>query len=174
MEELKLLISEEEISKKVKELGEQISKDYQGKSVIFVGILKGAFIFLADLIRQIKDIDLAIDFVRLASYGTSDTSSGQVQITKDIELPLKNKEVIIVEDIIDTGLTLKYLQDYLESHHPNSVKVCCLINKTERREIEIDIDYCGFTIPKGFLVGYGLDYAEKYRHLPGIYEIVRK
>ncbi len=174
MEELKLLIPEEEIKKRVKELAQEIDRNHRGQSVVFVGILKGAFIFLADLVRQIKGVDLAIDFVRLASYGTSDTSSGQIQITKDIELSLKDKEVIIVEDIVDTGLTLKYLQDYLKSHQPNSVKVCCLINKTERREIEINIDYCGFTIPKGFLVGYGLDYAEKYRHLPEIYEIVRK
>ncbi len=174
MEELKLLISAEEIAKRVKELAAQISQDYKGREVVFIGILKGAFIFLADLVRAVDLPQLEIDFVRLASYGKSDTSSGEVQITKDIELSIQGKDVIVVEDIVDTGYTLAYLRDVLKLHEPRSVKICCLIDKAERREIEMEIDYCGFKVPKGFLVGYGLDFAEKYRHLSGIYEIVRK
>ncbi len=174
MEELKLLISGEEIQERVKALGQQIASDHKGSPLVFVGILKGAFIFLADLIREVPLPELEVDFVRLTSYGQADTSSGKVQITKDLELSIKNKDVIVVEDIVDTGLTLKYLEEYLKIHEPRSVKVCCLIDKAERREVEIKIDYCGFKVPKGFLVGYGLDYAEKYRHLKGIYEVVRK
>ncbi len=173
MDQLKRVLAEEEIQKRVKELGKQISKDYQGKSLVLLGILKGAFIFLADLVREINLPDLEIDFVRLASYGREDKTSGKVQITKDLEIAIKDKDVLVVEDIIDTGLTLKYLEDYLFIHRPRSVKICCLIDKTERREIPIKIDYYGFRIPRGFLVGYGLDYAERYRHLKSIYEIVR-
>ncbi len=172
MGELKLLIPAEEIDKRVKELGARITQDYTGRPVVFIGILKGAFIFLADLVRAVNLPDLEIDFVRLASYGKSDTSSGEVQITKDIELVIKGKDVIVVEDIVDTGYTLEYFQEVLKLHEPRSVKICCLIDKAERRKAKINIDYCGFKIPKGFLVGYGLDFAEKWRHLPGIYEIV--
>ncbi len=172
MGELKLLIPAEEIDKRVKELGAKITQDYTGRPVVFIGILKGAFIFLADLVRAVNLPDLEIDFVRLASYGKSDTSSGEVQITKDIELVIKGKDVIVVEDIVDTGYTLEYFQEVLKLHEPRSVKICCLIDKAERRKAKINIDYCGFKIPKGFLVGYGLDFAEKWRHLPGIYEIV--
>ncbi len=172
MGELKLLIPAEEIDKRVKELGARITQDYSGRPVVFIGILKGAFIFLADLVRAVNLPDLEIDFVRLASYGKSDTSSGEVQITKDIELVIKGKDVIVVEDIVDTGYTLEYFQGVLKLHEPRSVKICCLIDKAERRKAKINIDYCGFKIPKGFLVGYGLDFAEKWRHLPGIYEIV--
>ncbi len=173
MAELKLLISAEEIARRVKELGSQITRDYAGRPVVFIGILKGAFIFLADLVRAVDLPDLEIDFVRLSSYGKSDTSSGEVKITKDIELTIKGKDVIVVEDIVDTGYTLEYFQEVLKLHEPRSVRICCLIDKAERRKARIKIDYCGFKIPKGFLVGYGLDFAEKYRHLPGIYEIVR-
>ncbi len=174
MGDLKLIVSGDEIIKRVDELAVQITEDYQGKSVVFLGILKGAFIFLADLIRRVKLDRLEVDFIRLASYGQGDSSSGEIQITKDIEISLKGKDVIVVEDIIDTGLTLRYLTDHLKAHQPNSVKICCLIDKIERRKINIDITYRGFVIPEGFLVGYGLDYAEKYRHLNGIYEIVRR
>lgn len=175
MEELRLILSPEEIQKRVKELAEQITREYENhEEVVFIGVLKGAFIFLADLVREVKLPRLQIDFVRLASYGQSDTSSGEVKITKDIELPLEGKHIIIVEDIIDTGYTLAYLEEVLKLHKPKSVKICCLIDKAERRKREIHIDYCGFKIPRGFLVGYGLDYAEKFRHLPGVYEIVRE
>ena len=172
MSELRQVISQEEIENRVQELGDQITRDYQGRPVVFIGVLKGAFIFLADLVRAVNLPDVEIDFVRLASYGKSDTSSGEVKITKDIELTIKGKDVIIVEDIVDTGYTLKYLEEVLRLHEPRSVKVCCLIDKAERRKAEVNIDYCGFKVPKGFLVGYGLDFAEKWRHLPGIYEIV--
>ena len=172
MSELRQVISQEEIQNRVRELGAQITRDYQGRPVVFIGVLKGAFIFLADLVRAVNLPDVEIDFVRLASYGKSDTSSGEVKITKDIELTIKGKDVIIVEDIVDTGYTLKYLEEVLRLHEPRSVKVCCLIDKAERRKAEVNIDYCGFKVPKGFLVGYGLDFAEKWRHLPGIYEIV--
>ena len=172
MSELRQVISQEEIENRVRELGAQITRDYQGRPVVFIGVLKGAFIFLADLVRAVNLPDVEIDFVRLASYGKSDTSSGEVKITKDIELTIKGKDVIIVEDIVDTGYTLKYLEEVLRLHEPRSVKVCCLIDKAERRKAEVNIDYCGFKVPKGFLVGYGLDFAEKWRHLPGIYEIV--
>ena len=172
MSELRQVISQEEIQNRVRELGAQITRDYQGRPVVFIGVLKGAFIFLADLVRAVNLSDVEIDFVRLASYGKSDTSSGEVKITKDIELTIKGKDVIIVEDIVDTGYTLKYLEEVLRLHEPRSVKVCCLIDKAERRKAEVNIDYCGFKVPKGFLVGYGLDFAEKWRHLPGIYEIV--
>ena len=171
MSKLREIISQEEIAKKVQELGAQITRDYQGRPIVFIGVLKGAFIFLADLVRAVNLPDVEIDFVRLASYGKSDTSSGEVKITKDIELSIKGKDVIIVEDIVDTGYTLKYLEEVLRLHEPRSVKMCCLIDKAERRKAEVKIDYCGFKVPKGFLVGYGLDFAEKWRHLPGIYEI---
>ncbi len=173
MSELRLVISPQEIASRVKEIGTQITEDYKGREVVFIGILKGAFVFLADLIRVVNLPDLELDFVRLASYGKSDVSAGEVKITKDIELSIKGKDVIVVEDIIDTGYTLEYFQEVLKLHEPRSVKICCLIDKAERRKAKIRIDYCGFKIPKGFLVGYGLDFAEKYRHLPGIYEIVR-
>ncbi len=174
MEELKLILSPEEIQARVREIGAQISREYRHQPLVLIGILKGAFIFLADLVRAIDLPQIEIDFVRLASYGQKDTSSGEVQITKDIELSIKDKHVLVVEDIVDTGHTLAYLQDVLRLHEPRSVKICCLIDKAERRIQKINLDYCGFKIPRGFLVGYGLDFAEKYRHLPGIYEIVRK
>ncbi|OAG27274.1 hypoxanthine phosphoribosyltransferase [Thermodesulfatator autotrophicus] len=174
MEKLKLVISQDKIGAKVKELAQTISRDYKDKKPVFIGILKGAFIFLADLVRSVELQNLEIDFVRLASYGTSDKSSGQVKIVKDIELDIKNKDVLVVEDIIDTGLTLSFFLKYLEKFSPQSVKVCCLIDKPERREIEVPIHYRGFYIPQGFLVGYGLDFAEKYRHLPEVYEIIRE
>ncbi|MBA2849416.1 hypoxanthine phosphoribosyltransferase [Thermosulfuriphilus ammonigenes] len=170
MAELRLLISPEEIATRVAELGEEISRDHSGHPLVLVGILKGAFIFMADLCRAIK-IPHEIDFVRLASYG-SGTTSGEITITKDIELPVAGKEVIVVEDIIDTGRTLLYLEDVIKLHRPAVVKRCCLIDKPERRQVDIFIDYVGFHVPRGFLVGYGLDYAERYRHLPGIYEVL--
>ncbi|WP_456433400.1 hypoxanthine phosphoribosyltransferase [Thermosulfuriphilus sp.] len=170
MAELRLLIGAEEIAARVAQLGEEISRDYSGRPLVLIGILKGAFVFMADLCRAIK-IPHEIDFVRLASYGHS-TSSGEIKITKDIELPIAGKEIIVVEDIIDTGRTLLYLEEVLRLHQPAQVKRCCFIDKPERREIDIKIDYVGFRIPQGFLVGYGLDYAEKYRHLPAVYEVI--
>lgn len=169
-DELTEIISEEAIQKRIIELGSQISQDYDGRELVVVGILKGAFIFMADLVRHI-DCKLKMDFVRLASYGSSCDSSGTVCITKDIELDVNGKDVLVVEDIIDTGHTLKYFSEVLKLHYCKSVKICCLIDKKERREVEIQADYVGFQIEKGFLVGYGLDYAEDYRHLKGIFHL---
>jgi len=167
---LKEILSSETIHTRVKEMGKQISEDYQGRPLVLIGILKGAFIFLSDLARSIKN-PLQIDFVRLASYGSGLESSGHVRITKDVEIDISGKDVLVVEDIVDTGHTLKYLRDVLKLHEPKSVKICCLIDKKERREVDVEVDYIGFDVPRGFLVGYGLDFNEQYRHLPGIYHL---
>lgn len=135
-----------------------------------LGVLKGCFIFLSDLVRQV-DCPLEVDFVRLASYGSSDTSSGRVQLVKAPELPLAGRPVVVVEDIIDTGITLKWLTEYLRAMGPSSVRLCVLVDKAERREVAIEVDYVGFKVSSGFLVGYGLDFDEQYRFLPGIYEL---
>jgi len=162
-----LLIPKEIIQKRVKEIADQISKDYKDKEVILVGILKGVIFFMADLAREIS-IPARIDFIRAASYG-SGMESGQLRITKDIELPIKEKPVIIVEDIVDTGKTLYHVSRLLKEKGAESVRICALIDKRERRDIEIDIYYCAFRVEKGFLVGYGLDYNEEHRCLPDIY-----
>lgn len=165
------VLSPREIQERVVQLARQITDDYNSSSLILVGILKGAYHFLSDLSRNIT-VPHLIDFMRLKSYGSGLDSSGQVTITKDLELPVKEKNVIIVEDIIDTGYTLDYLKKMLSLQHAASVKICCLIDKKERRMVEINADYVGFDIPSGFLVGYGLDYDEKYRYLPGIYHLI--
>jgi len=170
VDELKLVISKEDINNRVSEIGEQITREYQDRQLAVIGILKGAFIFMADLVRKI-DLPLEVDFIRLQSYGSGTESAGQVRITKDVELPLKDKHVVIVEDIVDTGYTLKYLKQVLSLHQTASVKICCLIDKKERRKVDVDVDYVGFEVEKGFLVGYGLDYDEQYRQLPGIYHL---
>jgi hypoxanthine phosphoribosyltransferase len=173
MDNLKKLFSLEEIHEKIRELAERIDQDYDEEPLVFIGTLKGAFIFLADLLKYIKNPRIEVDFVRLKSYGMSDTSSGKVEITKDVEIPLEGKHVIVVEDIVDTGLTLEFLLNHLKRYNPKSIKTCALIDKKERREKEVPIDYVGFKVDRGFLVGYGLDFAEKYRHLPGVYEVVK-
>ena len=160
-------ISEEVIRKKVEEIARSISEEYKDNEPVLIGILNGSFIFIADLIRKIS-IPSEVDFIRLASYGSNSISSGKIKLTKDIELLLRGKPVIIVEDIIDTGLTLSYLIKHIKKKSPESIRVCTLINKFGRRQKEIGIDYRGFDIEDGFLVGYGLDYSEKYRHLPYI------
>ncbi len=164
------LISREEIESMVKRLADQISKDYAGKELILICILKGAFMFLSDLIRHLQ-IPVKIDFVRLSSYGSKMRSSGQVEITKDIEVSIEGKEVLIIEDIIDSGHTLKFLKDRLSLSHPNSVKVCALLDKKARREVSIEADYLGKDIEDVFVVGYGIDVEEAYRHLPEIYYV---
>ncbi len=169
--EKKLLLSREVIARRVKELADQISRDYAGRDLLLIGILKGGFIFLADLCRALE-FPAEVDFVRLMSYGTGTETSGEVHITKDVEVPLKGRDVLVVEDIVDAGLTLDFLLGHLASHQPASLKICCLIDKRERRQVEVPLDYVGFTIDRGFLVGYGLDCAEKFRTLPDIYEIV--
>ena len=160
-----VLISEEQIREKIVELGAQISQDYQGKDLLVICVLKGAMVFMADLIREIK-IPLSIDFMAVSSYGTSTSSSGVVRILKDLDESIENRHLLIVEDIIDTGLTLNYLLENLKSRGPASVKVCTFLDKPERRKVGINPDYCGYPIPDEFVVGYGLDFAEKYRNLP--------
>jgi hypoxanthine phosphoribosyltransferase len=160
-----ILLTPEQIATRVKELGAEITKDYQGKNLIVIGILKGALPFMADLIRQIK-VPLRYDLMAVSSYGASTKSSGAVQILKDIETGLEGEDVLVVEDIIDTGLTLKYLLRNLQARHPASLKVCTLLDKPSRREVEITPEYNGFVIPDRFVVGYGLDYAERFRELP--------
>lgn len=172
-ENLKLVLSQEEIARKIKELAEKIDKDYNEEPLILIGTLKGAFIFLADLVRHLKNPNVQIDFVRVKSYGMSDTSSGKVEITKEFEVSLEGKNVILVEDIVDTGITLEFLYNYIKSFNPKTLKICALIDKKERRKVEVPIDYVGFEIEKGFLVGYGLDFAEKFRHLPEIKEVIK-
>ncbi|MCE5212745.1 MAG: hypoxanthine phosphoribosyltransferase [Deltaproteobacteria bacterium] len=165
-----ILFSKDAIQKRVRELADQISKDYEGKELIVIGILKGAFIFMADLIREIS-IPCRVDFARLASYGAGSESSGKVVMTKDIETSIKDKDILIVEDILDTGLTMQYLVDWLEERNPRSLKICVFLDKRKRRKVSFEADYVGFTIEDGFVVGYGLDFNEKYRFSPDIYVI---
>lgn len=163
----KVLITKEQIAEKVKEIGEQISKDYKGKRLLVIGVLKGANVFLSDLIRTV-DVPLEIDFMAVSSYGNSTKSSGVVRILKDLDHEVEEKELLIVEDIIDTGLTLSYLIKNLKSRGAKSVKVCTLLDKPERRKVDVELEYKGFDIPDEFIVGYGIDFGEKYRNLPEI------
>lgn len=162
---LKILISQDEIKEKVKELGQLITKDYKDKDLMVIGILKGCIVFLSDLIREIN-LPLTMDFMVVSSYGSSTKSSGVVRIVKDLEKDIAGKDILIVEDIVDTGLTLSYLVEYLKSRNASSVKICTLLEKPDRRKAEVDLEYVGFHIPDEFVVGYGLDYAELYRNLP--------
>lgn len=163
------LISEDEIKKQVKKIGEQISEDYKEKDLMLVGILKGSFIFLSDLTRHIT-IDHQIDLMGASSYkGTS--STGQIVFTKQPDLEFENKDILLVEDIVDTGNTFLKIIEFVKLLHPKSIKICTLIDKHERREVKIGIDYSCFSLEKGFIVGYGLDYNEKYRNLPAIYDL---
>jgi len=162
-----ILIDEKTLQARIRELGEQISRDYQGKRPILVGVLKGAFMFMADLIRHIS-IPHEIDFMATSSYGQATESSGVVRILKDLDTPISGRDVLIVEDIIDTGLTLDYLIRILKARNPASLRVCTLLDKRERRRIPIPLDYVGFEIPNKFVVGYGLDFGEIYRNLPYI------
>lgn len=171
--QLKLVISEKDILHKIKELANKIDNDFNEEPVVFIGTLKGAFMFLSDLVKHIKNPNVEVDFVRVKSYGLSDKSSGKVELVKDLELPVEGKNVIIVEDIVDTGLTLKFLYERIKKLNPKTLKVCALINKKERREVDVPVDYIGFEVEKGFLVGYGLDFAERYRHLSEVYEVVK-
>ncbi|NLU42014.1 MAG: hypoxanthine phosphoribosyltransferase [Firmicutes bacterium] len=162
-----ILFNEKQIETRVRELGELISRDYSGKNPVVIGILKGSLIFMSDLIRRLT-IPLNIDYVAVSSYGRSTDSSGVVRIVKDLDEPIEGRHVLVVEDIVDTGLTLRYLLDNLQSRGPLSVAVCVLLDKPSRRKVDIKPDYCGFEIPDEFVVGYGLDYAENYRNMPFI------
>jgi len=162
------LFSRQDLEGRIRELGARLSHDYAGLNPVLVGVLKGVFIFMADLVRALE-FPVEVDFVRLCSYGAGTETSGEVHITKDVEVPLRDRHVLIVEDIVDTGLTLAFLREHLASHRPRSLKICCLIDKRERREVEVPLDYVGFPVAEGFLVGYGLDCGEQQRTLPEIY-----
>lgn len=160
-----VLFSAEELQLKVKELGAIIAADYQHQEILLVGILRGAVIFMADLARNI-DLHVALDFMAVSSYGASSSSSGVVRILKDLDENIEGRHVLVVEDIIDSGLTLSYLMEILKSRNPASLKLCTLLSKPARRKVEVAVDYIGYTIPDEFVVGYGLDYAGRYRNLP--------
>ncbi len=164
---LETLFSEQEISSRIRELGVEIAREYAGLNPLLIGVLKGACFFLSDLLRAI-DIPLNIEFMAISSYGSSTRTSGEVRILKDLDVPIENRHIIVVEDIVDTGLTLSYLLANLKSRGAASVKLVALLDKFERREREVEIDYLGFKIPDAFVVGYGLDFAERYRNLPFI------
>ncbi|MBE5851570.1 MAG: hypoxanthine phosphoribosyltransferase [Lachnospiraceae bacterium] len=166
-EKVHVLISEEDVDKRIQEIGDQISKDYAGKQVHLVCVLKGGVFFLCELAKRIT-VPVSLDFMSVSSYGSETKSSGVVRIVKDLDEPLKDKEVIVVEDIVDSGRTLSYLLEMLKDRGPKSVKLCTLLDKPERRVVDVNVDYTGFTIPDEFVVGYGLDYAQKYRNLPYI------
>lgn len=163
----KILFDENEIRNRIHEIGSKISKDYEGKELFLVGVLKGSVMFMSDLMKEIT-IPCSMDFIAVSSYGNSTQNSGIVRILKDLDFSIENKNVLIVEDIIDSGITLRYLLDYLGRRNPESIEIACLMNKEERRKVNISPKYIGFDVPDYFLVGYGLDYAEKYRNLPYI------
>ena len=162
-----ILFTEAEIQAKVKELGAQITKDYQGESILLVGILKGSVPFIADLMRAI-DLDVSVDYMQVSSYGANTKSSGVVKIIKDLDADITGKNVIIVEDIVDTGITLNYLKSYLAGRQCKSLKICSILNKPSKRKVDLDPDYKGFDIDDLFIIGYGLDLDQKYRNLPYI------
>ena len=168
MAAIKELFSAEKIQARIDELGRQIAKDYAGQELVLVGVLKGSFVFLADLARAIPSDEVRVEFLGVQSYGDETKSSGVVQITSDLTKPVDGKHVLLVEDIVDTGLTMHYIIDLLQTRHPASVKLCALLHKPSRTKIETRIDYLGFTIDDLFVVGYGLDYAQKYRNVPFI------
>ncbi len=163
----KILFSQEQLQARVRELGAQITRDYAGKEVAVAAILRGSYVFMADLTRAIE-LPITVDFMSVSSYGSGTSSSGQVEIKKDLSDPIEGKELLIVEDILDSGNTLYYLSDVLRARKPASIRICTLLDKPDRRTRPIRADYVGFTIPDAFVVGYGLDYDEKYRNLPYI------
>jgi hypoxanthine phosphoribosyltransferase len=160
-----ILVQPDDLSRRVRELGAQITEDYAGRDLLLVGVLKGAVFFLSDLMRMIQ-VPCEVDFMAVASYGSSTDSSGVVRILKDLDAPLEGRDVLIVEDIVDSGLTLQYLLRNLGARNPASIEVCALLTKPDRRKVELEPRYVGFEIPNRFVVGYGLDYVERYRNLP--------
>jgi len=168
--QLKILISHDEIAKAVDRLAREIKRDYQGKKPLLVGVLKGSFVFMADLIRQL-DLPLELDFVRLSSYGAAKESSGKVRVVQGLKTPIKGRDVLVIEDIVDTGITISFLLDYLSKKKPASLKLCALTDKPSRHRVSVSIDYLGFTVPDKFIVGYGIDFDERFRYLPDIYAI---
>ena len=168
--QLKILIGRDDIAEAVNRLAREIESDYRDKQPLLVSMLKGAFIFTADLVRQM-DLPLELDFVRLSSYGPSRESSGKVRIAQGVKTPVKGRDVLVVEDIVDTGIAISFLLDYLKSKQPASLKVCTLTDKPSRRRVPVPIDYRGFTVPNKFIVGYGLDCDQEFRNLPDIYTL---
>ena len=162
-----VLFSDEQLKNRVREIAQQITADYQGKEIMLISVLRGSFVFMADLCRAI-DLPCTLDFMAVSSYGKGTKSSGQVQITKDLSEDISDRHIIVVEDILDRGNTLSYMLKILENRHPASIRLCTLLDKPDRRVKPVEVHYSGFTIPDAFVVGYGLDYAEKYRNLPYI------
>jgi len=162
-----LLFSREEIEVTVNTLAAEISNDYRGKHPILIGILKGSFVFMADLIRRL-DFPLEVDFIRLSSYGRGRASPGKIKVVQGLRSPIKGRDVLVIEDIVDTGLTITFLMDYLLKKKPASLRLCALTDKPARRQVPVTIDYLGFTVPNKFIVGYGIDWDEKFRYLPDI------
>jgi hypoxanthine phosphoribosyltransferase len=159
------LVSQQDLERRVRELGAEISRDYQGKELFLVGVLKGAVFFLSDLMRHLT-VPCEVDFMAVSSYGSSTESSGVVRIMKDLDTPIEGRDVLVVEDIVDSGLTLKYLLRTLSARNPSSLEVCALLEKPERRKVDLEIRYTGFEIPNTFVIGYGLDHLERFRNLP--------
>ena len=166
----RVLFSKEKIAAEVKRLGQEISRDYGNQEILLVGVLKGSFLFIADLIREI-DSPTVVDFVRLASYGSDTQTSGIIEFRKELEMPIRNRDVLIIEDIVDSGYTLECLYNKLLLQQPRSLKICTLIDKRGRREVELEVDYVGIRMDDGFIVGYGLDHDERFRNLPDIHLI---
>ena len=169
-DQLKLLLTEENLRRQVKRLAQEINRDYQQENPLLLGILKGSFVFMADLIRLLE-IPVEIEFVRLSSYGSARTTSGEVKMVHGLRSKIKGRDVLVIEDIVDAGITVSYFLDYLRHKKPSSLKLCALFDKPSRRKVSVAIDYLGFTIPNKFVVGYGLDYDERFRHLPQLYFI---
>lgn len=168
--QLKVLVDREQIAEAVARIASEITRDYQKRQPLFIGVLKGSFVFMADLVRQLK-LDVEIDFVQLASYYAGKESSGKVILTQDLRKSITGRDVLVIEDIVDTGLTISFLLAYLKKKNPASLKLCALTEKPSRRKVAVSIDYLGFTLPNKFVVGYGLDLDEKYRCLPDIYSV---
>ncbi len=162
-----MLFSEDEIKQAVARLAADIRQDYQGKQPLLIGVLKGSFVFMADLIRQLG-LPVEVDFVKLSSYGAGKETSGKVKVVQGLKTPIKERDVLVVEDIVDTGLTLSFLLDYLRKKKPASLRLCALTDKPSRRQVPVTINYLGFTVPDKFIVGYGIDWNEKFRYLPDI------
>jgi len=168
--QLKILISRDDIAKAVDRLACEIERDCQGKQLLLIGVLKGSFVFMADLIRRL-DLPLEVEFIKLSSYGAAMESSGKVRVVQGVKTPVKGRDVLVIEDIVDTGITISFLLDYLEKKRPASLKLCTLADKPSRRRVPVPIDYLGFSVPDKFIVGYGLDCDEKFRNLPHIYTL---
>jgi hypoxanthine phosphoribosyltransferase len=168
--QLKILISRDEIAKAVDRLAHEIRRDYLDKQPLLIGVLKGSFVFMADLIRQL-DLPLEVDFVKLSSYGAAQESSGKVRVVQGLKTLIKGRDILVVEDIVDTGITTSFLVDYLRKKKPASLKLCALTDKPSRHKVPVSIDYLGFTVPNKFIVGYGIDFNERFRNLPHIYTV---